>query len=128
MQTIYGPYRQLRAHTDKGPLHDIQTRPQGVPTDKEPCRHCAISTDKVPLHDIQERDPTNMDPLQNKGLLQMLCNSYRKGAPTKKGPLHYIQARGPTGKGLHTSKEHNISITALPDFKKIINFFNISHF
>ena len=86
---------------------------QGIPI----YRCCAISTNKEPLHDIHS-DPTGREPLQNKELLQTLCNSYRKGAPTNKGPPHDIQAKGPL-----QARGHNISITAIPDFKKIIYFF-----
>ena len=75
------PYRP-ETHTDTGPPHTLCNfyRRQGAPT----WYTCKAAS-----------DPTDRDPLLNKGLFQTLCNSYRKRAITNKGPLHDIQARGP---------------------------------
>ena len=89
LQTLCNFHRQ-RALTDNlGPLQTIRgllTRGPYRPIRKNDKIYCG--------KELQSVDPTN------KNLLQTLCNSYRRGAPTNKGSLHYIQARR-HGKGLY---------------------------
>ena len=102
---------------------------QGTPTNEGPYTHCPISTNKRPLHDIQARPhvtPQTRSPYRTR-------DSYRRCIiPTGKGLLEtptWYTGKGPLlVKGSIQAREHNISITALLDFKKIILFFNISLF
>ena len=121
LQTIRGLYRQLVALQTRGSIDTVQLlqtrcpyrweplqtrvlcRPEAL-TDKGPLQTLCNFYRQGPLHEIQASDPTDREPVPNKGLFNYSHCSIRTGkGPYKQGTPTRYTAKGPL-QGLHTSK------------------------
>ena len=134
LQTIKDPYRQEALltlcnsyrqgdHAHNGHLQTRVPYRPGAPTHKRPLQTLCNFYRQEALHDIQARPQgTHRQgaPTEQGALTDAVQFLQRRG-PYKQGTLYDIQARGPYWQRT-PYKQRAITITVIPDLKKIISF------
>ena len=125
------PYRHAESPCREEPMQTGGPIRQVAPTDKQSLQTRGSYIQAAPIDTVQFLQTRGPYMIYRQATPQTRI-PYRTNAPTdamqflhKRGPFinNDIQARVLLAKGFIQARGHNISITALPDFKKIIHFF-----